>query len=125
MNPNPEDKPMTEASKSSTRTKGESVANSSQRITEFEDAVNAAVEECGEFGYFPGYFVQMIREKGALMTAKQLVASGEIQSGLQLLARKGRLDFRLKAPCADSPTFSPMRKLRRRSGALMKPRLGV
>jgi len=71
--------------------------NSSQRVAEFSAIVDAAVEECGEFGYFPGYFVRMLEEKGAFMTAKQLVASGEIQSGLQRLAKEGRLELSIES----------------------------
>lgn len=68
-----------------------------QRVAEFSAAVDAAVEKCAEFDYFPRYFVRMIEEKGAWNTAKQLVVSGEIQTGLQRLARKGRLELSIES----------------------------
>jgi len=68
-----------------------------QRVAEFSAAVDAAVEECAEFDYYPRYFVQMIEEKGAWNTAKQLVASGEIQTGLQRLAKEGRLELSIES----------------------------
>jgi len=71
--------------------------DASQRVAEFSATVDAAVEECAEFGYFPGYFVQMVKENGALETAKRLVASGEIQTGLQRLAKEGRLELSIES----------------------------
>lgn len=56
MNPNPEDKLMNEIN--------------TQRVAEFSAAVNDAVEECAEFEYVPRRFNRMLKEKGALETAK-------------------------------------------------------
>jgi len=104
MSPNPEDKPMTETPKPSAQTK-------EQRAAEFSVTVDAAVEDCAEFNYVPQRFIQVIQDKGALATAKQFVVSGEIQTGLQRLAKEGRLELSIESVMCEFPDLFTVKEI--------------
>ena len=60
---------------------------------EFEQECWRAVEAGREFRYTPTAWIAMIRRSGAAAAARQLLLSGEIQSGFDRLVREGRLDL--------------------------------
>jgi hypothetical protein len=80
--------------------------------TELEDRFQAAVERaCAEstsIGYLPAYLLQKMHQVGAVKYSKQLVISGEMQSGIQRLARFNRLDLSLEYLVARVPAFASL-----------------
>lgn len=71
----------------------------SDREREFHIAMvniyHSAKRDC--FPYEPRIFIQMVSEKGALQTAKDLLRSDEIQYGFDKLWECGRLDLTVEA----------------------------
>lgn len=54
-------------------------------------------KECSEFGYFPHRFAEMINEKGAVATAKQLVTRKESTTGFTKLCLNKKLGLSIEA----------------------------
>ncbi|MBT8167622.1 hypothetical protein [Falsiruegeria litorea] len=63
----------------------------------FADALLATCDETAKLGYVADEFASMLKIHGAVQTAKKLVRSGEIQSGLRRLRDLGRLDLATEA----------------------------
>jgi len=70
--------------------------------------MEAACAEAQDLGYFPAYFLEKMHRIGALKYAKELVRSGELQSGLRRLKKIGRLDLSLEHFIARVPEFIPL-----------------
>ena len=64
---------------------------------EFTNEMLMTYEQSQQLGYFPTRFKQMVEENGGVETAKKLVLSGEIQSGLRRLKSLGRLDIAMES----------------------------
>ena len=64
-----------------------------------------AKKECG---YNAAYFLQMLREKGAVDAAKQLLRSKHAASGLTKLYECRRLDLSLEAVVCENPKWHPL-----------------
>ncbi len=64
---------------------------------EFHAAMMTTYEEGVKRGYYPAYFLQMLHEYGGVATAKRLLATREIQSGLMKLYELGLLDSSMEA----------------------------
>lgn len=75
---------------------------------DFEQTMCEACEESREFGYYPARFLQALGRKGAVPYAKELVTTGELQSGLRLLGKKNRLDLSIEHLVAEVPRFRPL-----------------
>lgn len=75
--------------------------------SEFEKRARDSVEECFKLGYPPTIFLSMLEEAGAVATAKRLVASVNIQSGLRALANLGRLDLSIESAMLE-PKYSSL-----------------
>ncbi|MCI0701193.1 MAG: hypothetical protein L0241_08950 [Planctomycetia bacterium] len=76
----------------------------------FEAQLWHTVREATACGYVPRIFERMLREHGGVQTAKQLIASGDIQYGFERLAELGRLDITLEQVmlCPEyAPLFTP------------------
>ena len=63
---------------------------------EFERAVRLALKEAREHGYYPTRFEDKMDRIGAIAYARELIASGELQSGLQRLKEINRLDLSIE-----------------------------
>ena len=63
----------------------------------FADALLATCDEAANLGYVANEFAAMLEINGGVQTAKKLVRSGEIQSGLRRLRDLGRLDLATEA----------------------------
>lgn len=60
-------------------------------------AFRAAIRECEDIGYHPGYFINMLADEGARTTAIRLVMKDTVPAGYETLHRKGRLDLSVEA----------------------------
>ena len=54
-------------------------------------------DQAKEFGYYPSYFLGMVREQGGLGAAKQLLKGDEMSGGLMRLWEQKRLDVSVEA----------------------------
>ncbi|MEJ6500987.1 MAG: hypothetical protein QNL16_00465 [Rhodobacterales bacterium] len=63
----------------------------------FADELLATCDEAAKLGYVANEFAAMLETSGGVQTAKKLVRSGEIQSGLLRLRDLGRLDLATEA----------------------------
>lgn len=63
----------------------------------FADALLETCEESAKLGYVPDEFAAMLKIHGGVQTAKKLVRSGDIQSGLYRLRDLKRLDLATEA----------------------------
>ena len=76
----------------------------------FEHAVRSSLEEAREHGYYPTRFEEKMDQVGAIAYARELIASGELQSGLQRLKEMNRLDLSIEylvAKTEFADLFSP------------------
>lgn len=74
---------------------------------QFSAALRSAIRECYDLGYTPTRFEQMLDSTDAVVLAKRLVASGELQDGLKRIKALGRLDLSMEQIMLD-PIFSPL-----------------
>jgi hypothetical protein len=74
----------------------------------FQTAMERACSEARSLGYFPAYFLQKMHAVGPVKYAKELVVSGELQTGLLRLARLDRLDLSLDHLVSRVPEFAPL-----------------
>jgi len=74
---------------------------------QFEAQLWHTVEEALTEGYAPRRFEQMLRDHGGVQAAKLLIASGDIQYGLERLAELDRLDISLERVML-RPEFEPL-----------------
>ena len=63
----------------------------------FHAAMMTTIEEGVRRGYYPTYFLQMLHQYGGVGTAKRLLATHEIQSGLMRLYELNLLDSSMEA----------------------------
>ncbi|HEY3920288.1 MAG TPA: hypothetical protein VGL83_21050 [Stellaceae bacterium] len=75
---------------------------------QFELAVREACTKAGNLGYFPSYFLQKMTRTGAVTYAKELVVSGELQTGLRRLAQLKALDLSIEHLVARVPRFASL-----------------
>ena len=72
---------------------------------EFEDAMRKALREAATLGYHPIRFEEKMEREGAVAYAKELVISGEFQSGLRRLKQMNRLDLSIEYLVANCRRF--------------------
>ena len=75
---------------------------------EFEQAMVEAVKKSRKHGYYPTRFEEKMERKGAVAYAKELVKSGELQSGLQRLKKMNRLDLSIEHLVANEVKFAKL-----------------
>ena len=68
----------------------------------FEKAMYAIYRKAKEIGYTPSAFLQMLQDKGALQTARQLINSSQPSSGYGRLWERKRLDLTVEAVVHDN-----------------------
>lgn len=73
----------------------------------FQDRLWTSVHTSIELGYRPSIFIRMLEQHGGVQTAKRLIASGEIQSGIRKMAELGRLDITMEQIMLE-PEFAPL-----------------
>lgn len=64
---------------------------------QLQEELLEACRKCRELHYTPTYFLQMLHEKGAVETAKQLINSPAPADGFTRLWEEGRLDLSVEA----------------------------
>jgi hypothetical protein len=64
---------------------------------DLEAAFRKGVRRCNALGYNPAYFVRMLDEHGALLTARQLIAAGSVSEGFERLWELGHLELTVEA----------------------------
>jgi hypothetical protein len=70
--------------------------------SEFQQACEAAVDECRALGYVPTAWISMMRGPGgAASAARRLLVSGDVQSGFERLIRMGRTDLTVEQAVLD------------------------
>ena len=72
---------------------------------EFEAQMHKALREAAKLGYRPTRFEEKMEREGAVAYAKELVISGEFQSGLKRLKQMNRLDLSIEHLVANCPRF--------------------
>lgn len=72
---------------------------------EFEQAMRASCAESAGLGYYPTRFLMVLDERDAVQYAKQLVRSGDLQSGLRRLATMKRLNLSIEHLVANEERF--------------------
>lgn len=72
---------------------------------EFAEAMRASCRESVGLGYYPTRFLEALERRGAVAYAKQLVASGDLQSGLRRLCGLDRLDLSIEHLIAEDLRF--------------------
>ena len=70
---------------------------------QFHEEMIRIYDEAAEIGYRPTYFLRMVRERGGLDAAKQLLQGNELSSGLVRLWELGRLDISMEALVQEEP----------------------
>lgn len=75
---------------------------------EFEQAMRASCAESAGLGYYPTRFLMVLDERDAVRYAKQLVRSGDLQSGLRRLAAMKRLNLSIEHLVANEERFRPL-----------------
>ena len=75
---------------------------------QFHHALRTACAEAAALGYYPSYFIQKMERVGAAAYARELVRSGELQSGLRRLKSLGRLDLSVEHLVARVPEYQPL-----------------
>lgn len=75
--------------------------------SQLEDAMNEICRESRRLGYIPTRFLQMLSDQGALVTARQLLASDRYHDGFERLWRLRRLDLSLECIVL-KPVFRPL-----------------
>lgn len=70
---------------------------SEDREEQFHEEMLRIYEEAAELGYRPTYFLRMVRERGGVDAAKQLLKGNELSDGLVRLWEWGRLDLSMEA----------------------------
>ena len=73
---------------------------------EFEAAMRSALEEAAELGYHATLFLEKMNRVGAVQYAKELIVSGDLQSGLKRLADMRRPDLSIEHLVANCPRFA-------------------
>lgn len=63
---------------------------------EFQRACEVAVRECRRLGYVPSAWISMMQSHGAVVAAKRLLVSGDLQPGLLRLLRLSRPDLTIE-----------------------------
>ena len=84
---------------------------------EFEQAMVEAIKESKEHGYYPTRFEEKMERKGAVAYAKELVKSGELQSGLQHLKKINKLDLSVEYLVANETRFAELFSQEERNAA--------
>ncbi|MEV4131457.1 hypothetical protein AB0J72_04760 [Dactylosporangium sp. NPDC049742] len=82
---------------------------------EFEAACLEAIDACGKLSppYHPTAWHRMISNHGAVEAARQLVVSGDIQTGFERLVRAGRPELTIEYAITDPywrPLFGPQHR---------------
>ena len=72
---------------------------------DFEQTMLSPCRAAQDLGYYPGWFLGALERKGAVPYAKELVVSGEFQSGLKRLRDLNRLDLSIEHLVAEVPRF--------------------
>ena len=85
----------------------------------FHEEMLRIYDEAAELGYRPTYFLRMVRERGGLDAAKQLLKGNELSDGLVRLWELGRLDLSMEALVQADPwstlfTFEELTQARQR-----------
>ena len=70
---------------------------------QFHQEMLRIYEEAAELGYRPTYFLRMVRERGGLEAARQLLKGVELSDGLVKLWELGRLDISMEALIEKEP----------------------
>jgi hypothetical protein len=69
---------------------------------EFQHACEVAVDECRALGYIPTAWISMMHGPGgAVVAARRLMESGDIQSGFERLIGMGRQDLTVEHAVLD------------------------
>ena len=76
--------------------------------SDLEHAMRSACREAAALGYYPRWFLQTLEARGAVRYAKELVVSGELQSGLKRLRDLNRLDLSIEHLVANDPRFEDL-----------------
>ncbi len=82
----------------------------------FQARIRAALLECHRIGYHPSDFESMLDSSPAVRVARNLVMSGNLQSGLKRLAQMGRLDLSIESIVLEEE-FQPLFSLAHRAAA--------
>lgn len=72
---------------------------------DFEQTMLSSCREAQGPGHYPGWFPGALERKGAVPYAKELVVSGEFQSGLKRLRDLKRLDLSIEHLVAEVARF--------------------
>lgn len=72
---------------------------------EFEATMRSALEEAAARGYHATLFLEKMNQIGAVRYAKELIVSGDLQSGLKRLAEMRRTDLSIEHLVANCPRF--------------------
>jgi hypothetical protein len=59
------------------------------------------------FGYWPNYFLRMVRNEGGVATAKKLLADSQVSAGFRRLVKARRLDLSVEYHVL-RPRFAPL-----------------
>lgn len=68
---------------------------------EFTLACKRAIAECRKLGYNPSIWNRMVEEHGGVVTARRLIKSGDMQTGLRKLLSLGRLELTVEHAVLD------------------------
>lgn len=68
---------------------------------EFTNACQLAMIECRKLGYNPLIWMRMVNEYGAIVTARRLIMSGDMQAGLLRLLSLSRVDLTVEHAVLD------------------------
>jgi hypothetical protein len=69
---------------------------------QFTASLRSACSKSRSLGYYPHDFEQMLDRWGGVQTAKRLVTSGDLQTGLKRLHAMGRLDLSMEKIMLDA-----------------------
>ncbi|MFU0785252.1 MAG: hypothetical protein ACFWTP_02865 [Enterococcus gilvus] len=77
-------------------------------IVEFEDRIEKSIHDSEKIGYNPTKFKQMVNNKGALATVKQLIVTQNFQYGFKKLKELRRLDLSIEYIVANEDKYASL-----------------
>ncbi len=82
--------------------------NNNDLMVEFEKRIAKSINDSEKIGYYPTKFKQMVSNKGALETVKQLIVSPDFQYGFEKLKELKRLDLSIEYIVANESKYAPL-----------------
>ena len=77
-------------------------------IVEFEERIEQLIHDSKKIGYNPTKFKQMVNNKGALATVKQLIITPNLEYGFKKLIELKRLDLSIEYIVANETKYAPL-----------------